>query len=286
MTPGLTSANGDGVVVCACDNAEASERMYRTIDTAIWDDPKVRTLPPKGKLLFVYLITNRHSHVAGIYYLPVTLITHETGLSERETNTLLHTLSTGGLTVYDRSSEVIWVKKMLDRQGKGKKNDKSAATQLQTLHNCPLIKDFLQFYDHRRIPYTIPHPLEIPSCLQEQEQKQEQKQEQEEEPPNPLKTRRTDLEVPDGLRCACFQTAWSGWLQYRREIRKPLRPIAQIAALKRLAKMGPERAAAAISHSIEQGYQGIYEDSNVKRGNSLDEPPRGKYDPARAIKPL
>lgn len=142
--------------------------MYRTIDTALWDDPKVKALPPDAKLLFVYLITNRHTHVSGIYYLPLSLQAHETGLKPARLDTLWHTLS--GLAVMDTPSEVVWVKKMLDRQGPGAKNDLSAARQLATLHNCRLIADFLQFYAHRHIPYAIPHPTVV---VQEQEQEQD-----------------------------------------------------------------------------------------------------------------
>jgi hypothetical protein len=149
--------------------------MYRTIDTTTWLDPKVRRLTPEGKLLFVYLFTNSHTHVCGLYYLPVLLISHETGIKESRLDTLLDTLSRVGLVSWDRVSEVVWVKKMFDRQGQGVKNDIAAARHLEGLHNCNLVKEFLRFYAHRNIPYR--YPIDRVSS-QEQEQKQEQKQEQ------------------------------------------------------------------------------------------------------------
>ena len=139
--------------------------MYRTCDTATWTDPKVKSLPPAGKLLFVYLFTNSHSHVSGIYYLPTITIVHETGLKQKDVDTLLHTLSSAGLAHYDAETEVIWVVKMLDRQGRGRKNAASAAAQLRSLHKCRLIKDFLQFYSHREIPYTIGYPTQVQDAL-------------------------------------------------------------------------------------------------------------------------
>jgi hypothetical protein len=44
--------------------------MYRTIETSMWTDAKFRGLPAPARLLFLYLITNPHAHVSGIYYLP------------------------------------------------------------------------------------------------------------------------------------------------------------------------------------------------------------------------
>ena len=157
--------------------------MYRTIDTSTWFDPKIKSLEPDGKLLFVYLFSNSHGHVSGIYYLPVHLIAHETGIKEARVNTLLDTLFALSLVVYDRVSEVVWVKKMFDHQGKGRLNDMAASKHLGTLHNCRLIKDFLEFYSHRQIPYRYRIEGYSP---QEQEQKQEQEQDLGSGVPDPL----------------------------------------------------------------------------------------------------
>src|SRR5688572_3122740 len=45
---------------------------FRTVQTHFWTDPDVRKLPPDSKLLLLYLITNPHTHVSGIYYLPIS----------------------------------------------------------------------------------------------------------------------------------------------------------------------------------------------------------------------
>jgi hypothetical protein len=150
--------------------------IYRTIETAYWDDERVRGLSPEGKLMFLYLITNRHGHMSGIYYLSPQEAAGETGLSVKGVDTLWDTLSACNLARFDRSSGLVWVKKMFDKQARGIKNNKAAATHLATLHKSCLIKEFLEFYAHRKIPYAIPYQEAKPSCLQEQEQEQEQKQ--------------------------------------------------------------------------------------------------------------
>ena len=165
--------------------------MFRAIDTALWSDPKVKALPPEGKLLFVYLITNRHTHVSGIYYLPKVLMLHETGIKDRALNTLLDTLSKGNLVHSDGETEVIWVVNMLRYQGSGGKIRLSVGNHLKTLHGCKLIRLFLNHYKELEIEYheeqdtpSIPYHDGIQTnalaraLYQDQDKEQDKEQEQ------------------------------------------------------------------------------------------------------------
>lgn len=120
--------------------------LYRTVDTATWTDPKVKSLNSDGKLLFIYLITNPHSHVSGIYYLTLYDVSHETGLAQRQLKRILDTLSDLKLCHFDTGNEVFWVRNMFFYQGRGERNQRAAANQLQSLHKSYLIKDFLEIY--------------------------------------------------------------------------------------------------------------------------------------------
>lgn len=181
--------------------------MYRTIDTSLWDDPKVKKLEPLAKLLFMYLITNRHAHVSGIYYLPPILAAHETGLTAARLDTLLNTLSGPGLARFDRETSVVWVRRMFFYQGKGEKNQRAAANHLATLHNSPLINDFIALYPavKRHVKDRV---SDTPSGVgtQEQEQEQEQKQSPKTETATRVSARlaRTEFEEDFAL--------WSGTL--------------------------------------------------------------------------
>lgn len=127
------------------------DSLYRTIDAAFWTDPKVRSLSPDGRLLFLYLITNPHTHVSGIYYLPRNVMAHETGLIPKTVNTLCDTLSSAGFCGFDVQRELVWVKNMMKYQGRGEKNLKSAAHHIiEDLHNSPLIVDFAASYPEIR----------------------------------------------------------------------------------------------------------------------------------------
>lgn len=53
---------------------------HRMIDTKFWSDSYVNKLDPTEKLLFLYLLTNERTNVAGIYELPIKFMAVETGI--------------------------------------------------------------------------------------------------------------------------------------------------------------------------------------------------------------
>lgn len=126
------------------------------VNTKMWSDPKFKSLSPNEKLLFVYLFTNQHAHLSGIYYLPPPVIQYETRLSEAIIGKGIDTLSIRYLIRIDTLSDVIWVVNMLKYQSTSKKIMKAVASQLETLHKCPLIEGFLDYYSKLKIPYRYP----------------------------------------------------------------------------------------------------------------------------------
>ena len=151
--------------------------MYRTICCELWTDDKVQALSPHEKLLFLYLITNPHSHLSGIYYIPLVLIEHEVGLG-RAFNGAWNGLLKGHLVQYDEVRSQVWVVNMLPYQANGQKSEKGVANHLNTLHPSSLIERFLERYpqivshlstDFIRCPIgapSLPHdtfPSPVPS---------------------------------------------------------------------------------------------------------------------------
>jgi len=55
---------------------------YRMINTKFWLDGYVRKLKQEERLLFIYLLTNEHANILGIYELPLDIISNETGIDE------------------------------------------------------------------------------------------------------------------------------------------------------------------------------------------------------------
>lgn len=71
--------------------------------------------------------------------------------------------------------------------------------------------------------------------------------------------------IPSALDTPEFRRAFEDFRTHRRESKKKLTPTAERSQLKRLEKIGVDRAIAAIEHSIAQGWQGIFESN--ERGN-------------------
>lgn len=68
------------------------------------------------------------------------------------------------------------------------------------------------------------------------------------------------------LDTAAMRHSWSTWIAHRRELRvKPYTSQGLAQQLAELVAMGPDRALAAIQHSIARNYQGIYESKDAPR---------------------
>jgi len=149
--------------------------MYRTICCELWTDDKVQALSAHEKLLFLYLITNPHSHMSGIYYLPTVFMQHEVNLG-RGFDGAWKGLLKSELVQADEQRSQVWVVNMLPYQAKGNKSEKGVASHLNTLHPSPLVARFLAKYpqiaqwlssdfircpiDTPSIPYTkVPSPV-------------------------------------------------------------------------------------------------------------------------------
>lgn len=61
---------------------------------------------------------------------------------------------------------------------------------------------------------------------------------------------------PEGV-AGLDQSAWSRWLEYRRQIRKPIKPASMLAAQRKLAGFGEDQSAV-VEQSIAQGWTGLF----------------------------
>ncbi len=79
------------------------------------------------------------------------------------------------------------------------------------------------------------------------------------------------LSIPEKLNTPEFKTAWAEWEQHRKEIKKRQTPLSVSKQLKKLSGWGVTRSIAAINHSIEKAYQGIYESNETNKKPALSE---------------
>ena len=83
-------------------------------DTECWSDPWIQERSPLGKLLFVYLWTNTHRNISGLYVITKKTIADETGLTRKQVDDLLQELDPK--VKYDPVHSVCWVVKHARRQ--------------------------------------------------------------------------------------------------------------------------------------------------------------------------
>lgn len=84
--------------------------------------------------------------------------------------------------------------------------------------------------------------------------------------------------VPASIDSPRFRDLWGDYLRHRREAHKPATPTAQRRQLAKLEKWGLARAIAALEHTLEHGWQGIFEPDGAQAEDADDEAAQPWYD--------
>ena len=90
-------------------------RNYAKISPQFWigsTGRKLRDAGPEATLVALYLLSNPHANMLGLYYLPQLYIAHETGLGIEGASNGLRMASEAGFCDYDADSEVVFVYEM------------------------------------------------------------------------------------------------------------------------------------------------------------------------------
>jgi hypothetical protein len=80
-----------------CEDAMAS----RVLHDSVWGDAWFQDLPPVSKLLWVYLLTNSHLEVSGIYQITPKTMSNETGIPVIDVNGILEGFVADKKIVYE-----------------------------------------------------------------------------------------------------------------------------------------------------------------------------------------
>ena len=145
-------------------------REYARVDPEFWignTGRKIRQLGRDAQVLAVYLISAPSAVAMGLYYLPLVVISHDTGISLKGASKALRRLSEAGFCSYDVDSEWVFVPNMARFQigAKLEPGDKRVTwlkRELESRRKSPFFNDFLALY---REPYHLQDlsPLEGPS---------------------------------------------------------------------------------------------------------------------------
>jgi hypothetical protein len=169
-------------------------RDYAKISPRFWigsTGRKLRDAGPEATLVAVYLLSNPHANMLGLYYLPEPYIAHETGLGIEGASEGLRRAIEAVFCAYDAASEVVFVYEMARFQvaARLEARDKRCAgiqREYDALPDNPFLPMFYEKYadafhlKNRRDPARSSQGAS--KTHRSQEQEQEQKQELEKTP--------------------------------------------------------------------------------------------------------
>lgn len=198
-------------------------RDYAKIAPQFWIGETGRKLRgnPEAQIVGFYLISNPHSNMIGMYYLPVMFIAHETGLTVEGASKGLARCIEAEFCGYDQTAEVVWVYEMARFQIDAYLNpgDKRCAGVQNTYNDLPQNRFLPEFFDKYEDPFHLKEKrlssekTEAPSKplrSQEQEQELEQKQEQELLPAGKPTGQQKSTQSETELQGACRKT-WAAY---------------------------------------------------------------------------
>lgn len=212
--------------------------MKRFTETAKWDDPWFRSLSGPAKLVFLYIIDRCNN--AGFWEMDEESITYHTKLESKHVEGALKALTRG----IKAASGWVWVRRFLRHQKNEPLNPANPAhkqiialisDQLERFSGVPEFEEFLAPLKGLFSPIGK-------GIGKGKKGSAEGKQ----LPDMPEK-----LSGVEGI-----ESAWSEFIQHRKEIKKPLTPLAARNILDSLSER-PQDAIAALEMAIRRSWQGF-----------------------------
>lgn len=127
-------------------------REFAKISPQIWTNElgrKIKQLGLEERVLSFYFLTNPYANMAGIYYLPIIMMAHETGMSCEQVSEALTNLCEIGFCSYDSEYEYVWVHDMaIDQVSAQLKPNDNRVKAINTIYaSLPALAFLRSFYD-------------------------------------------------------------------------------------------------------------------------------------------
>jgi len=87
--------------------------MFGKVNESLWQDSNFIKLSETARLLYLYLLTNKHRGILGVYRLPLAYIEADTGIKGKPLTQALNDLVDIGYIEYDNDNEVVLIVKYL-----------------------------------------------------------------------------------------------------------------------------------------------------------------------------
>jgi len=150
-------------------------RDFSKISPKFWTGhtgTEIRALGLEAQVVALYLMTNPHANMIGLYYLPLPYMACDMGLSVEQVTATLASLHQIGFCEYSTKTQHVWVHEMLHYQlGHSLKlHDNRVQAVNQCYEDLPSRVPFLgRFYErygaHFHLKARSPHPAVCPDTL-------------------------------------------------------------------------------------------------------------------------
>jgi hypothetical protein len=133
--------------------------IYRQIHTRIWQDAWFLDLLPEEKLLFIYLFSNEHAALCGLYELALKTMSFETGLRTDAITLALHRFEEAGKAFHE--APYVWVPNLRRyNESTSPKVAAKIASELAQVPDCNLKRAYMGYYATSRL--TPPGAADVP----------------------------------------------------------------------------------------------------------------------------
>lgn len=121
--------------------------IFRQVFSYTWSDPWFESCEIDAKLLFLYLVTNGHSSLAGIYEISKRVMSFETGIPIERVTEILKEFDVDGRVLYDEVEPIVWVVNMRKYQvNASPKVLTRAENDVLLIPNCRVKELYIQYY--------------------------------------------------------------------------------------------------------------------------------------------
>jgi len=130
-------------------------RTYSKISPQFWIGKTGKKLRQSGaQLVALYMLSNPHANMLGVYHLPVAYMAHDLGLPFDDSQKGLKACVEAGFCAYDEETETVWVYEMARFQiGESLKSADNRVAGIQKeyddLHDNPFLPLFFEKYGSR-----------------------------------------------------------------------------------------------------------------------------------------
>lgn len=156
--------------------------MYTKIDQLVWCDARFDVMSDDAKLLFFYVLTNRHRNILGYYLLPESYASFDLHWNPQRLNEGLMELCQNGLINYVSETSMILIKDFLCLNPLDNQNQvKAAISALSRIPPKCEDRDLLELIGRLNKPFHEPLVKLLEKRLSKQILKQEEEKEKEKE---------------------------------------------------------------------------------------------------------